>query len=276
MGALYEEMVAGKIPFSNLTYDALIDACARNNEMFRLPPILKDMCQQKIEPNRVTFSTIIKGYCNEGQIEKALELFEDMKRTKDLTPDEIAYNVLIDGCARMGYFEEGIAVMHDMQESGVPPSNYTFVAIAKLGSRSGGPDKAFELCEEVAKNHQINWNVHVYNNLIRACTASGLLQRGLRVFEQMLHKHVHPNMQTYTLLLRSCIRQKAARDAAGLIRAASGLPGAHFRISEFGVAAYQIAGGLDQTLIKETLEGIASFCWNEELAATLRTELQNL
>merc|ERR1712190_416703 len=210
-------------------------------------------------------STIIKGCCN-----------DDMKRSKDLTPDEITYNTLIDGCARMGYFENGIALMHEMQELGVTPSNFTLSVIAKLGSRSSGPDKAFELCEEISKKYQIDWNVHVYNNLIQACTATGLLQRGLRVFEQMIQNQIHPNMRTYTLLLRSCIRQKAARDAAGLIRAASGLPGAHFRVVGFGTEASQILGGLDQGLIREILDGIASYCWNEDLAATLRAELQNL
>merc|ERR1712190_256617 len=210
-------------------------------------------------------STIIKGCCN-----------DDMKRSKDLTPDEITYNTLIDGCARMGYFENGFSLMQDMQESGIMPSNFTLSVVVKLGSRSSGPDKAFELCEEISKKYQINWNVHVYNNLIQACTASGLLQRGLRVFQQMLSKQVHPNMRTYTLLLRSCIRAKAARDAAGLIRAASGLPGAHFRIVGFGTEASQILGGLDQGLIREILGGIADCCWNENLAATLRAELQNL
>jgi len=204
------------------------------------------------------------------------ELFEDMKRTKDLNPDEITYNTLIDGCARLGYFENGIALMHEMQESDVQPSNFTLSVIAKLASRSSGPDKAFELCEEISKKYQIDWNVHVYNNLIQACTATGLLQRGLRVFGQMIQNRVHPNMRTYTLLLRSCIRAKSARDAAGLIRAASGLPGAHFRVVEFGTAASQISGGLDQGLLREILGGIADCCWNEDLAATLHAELQNL
>merc|ERR1719464_1560031 len=109
-------MIVEKIQFSLATYNALIDACARNVEMTRVPDLLEEMSSLGINPNIVTYCTILKGYCNEHSIEKALELLEDMKKTMEFQPDEITYNTLLDGCARMGLYERGVGLLHEMQE----------------------------------------------------------------------------------------------------------------------------------------------------------------
>merc|ERR1719195_2558589 len=113
--------------------------------MARVPAILEEMCDQQITPNIVTYSTILKGYCNERSIEKALELLEDMKKTTEFRPDEITYNTLLDGCARVGLYDRGVALLSEMQQEGVRPSNFTLSVLAKLATRSKRPDLAFEL-----------------------------------------------------------------------------------------------------------------------------------
>merc|ERR1719476_764877 len=97
--AVYEEMVAAHIQFSIVTYNALIDACARNGDMARVQPLMEDMARQGIEPNVITYSTIVKGYCQDNRLEKAFELLDDMKKSSCLHPDEITYNTVLDGCA---------------------------------------------------------------------------------------------------------------------------------------------------------------------------------
>merc|ERR1719433_2552099 len=67
--AVHKEMVAEKIQFSITTYNALIDACARSCDMGRIQPLLEEMALQSIEPNIVTHSTIIKGYCQENRLD---------------------------------------------------------------------------------------------------------------------------------------------------------------------------------------------------------------
>jgi pentatricopeptide repeat protein len=234
------------------------------------------MCSQKIMPNIVTYSTILKGYCNERSIDKALELLEDMKKTMEFRPDEITYNTLLDGCARMGLYDRGVGLLRDMEEQGVEPSNFTLSVVAKLASRSRLPDKAFELCEEISHKYHIRLNVHVYNNLVQACTTSGDNQRALNVFEQMLHEKVRPDARTYTLLLRGCISTKQAKDAASLLRAAVGLRGAHPKLAAFGTNSFQLRGELPTEIITEILESISNDCGEKRLAVELARELRTL
>merc|ERR1719145_143564 len=141
-------MVREKLAFSITTYNTLIDACARNCQMVRVPKFLDEMSKLKVEPNVITYSTILKGYCQENRLEKAFQLLDEMKLTKDFRPDEIAYNTLLDGCARHGLFERGMGLLQDMEDAGVAPSNFTLSVLVKLANRSHRVEKAFELCED--------------------------------------------------------------------------------------------------------------------------------
>merc|ERR1719316_1052572 len=100
------------------------------------PKILEDMKVAAISPNIVTYSTIIKGHCQTGDIHTAFELMEQMKKETGLKPDEIMYNSLLDGCAQQNLLDQGLRVLQDMQEAGVQPSNFTLSVLVKLLNRA--------------------------------------------------------------------------------------------------------------------------------------------
>merc|ERR1740116_373232 len=191
---VYEEMRAEKLAVSLAAYNALIDACARSSDMARVPQLLQDMAKDRLEPNIVTYSTILKGYCQENRLDKAFELLQEMKRSTKYRPDEITYNTLIDGCARHGLYEKGVLLLREMQQAGVRPSNFTLSVLVKLATRSRRPQKAFDICKELTQKYNLRLNVHVYNNLLHACTAKQDMQHALQVFEQMLNEKVRPDM----------------------------------------------------------------------------------
>mmetsp|Transcript_92026 Transcript_92026/g.238425 ORF Transcript_92026/g.238425 Transcript_92026/m.238425 type:complete len:1020 (+) Transcript_92026:84-3143(+) len=274
--AVHDEMRAKRMQYSIVTYNALIDACARSGEMSRVSPLLEQMSKDGIEPNVITYSTVIKGYCQDNRVDKAFEVLEDMKRSADFTPDEVTYNTLLDGCARYGMLDRGMALLRNMEGAGVTPSNFTLSVLVKLANRSKRPEMAFELCSELSSKYSIRLNMHVYNNLVHACTAHGNLPRALEVFEQMLGERVRPDVRTYTLLLRSCISSRAASEAVGLLRAGAGLGGAPSRFLPCGSAGAQPKGGLTSELVTEALEGIAISCGKEDLALGLLQDLKGV
>merc|ERR1719203_623870 len=179
------------------TYNALIDACARSCDMTRVPGLLEAMVEQNIEPTVITYSTILKGYCQENRLDKAFDLLEEMKQSSKYQPDEITYNTLIDGCARYGLYDRGVLLLREMQEAGVRPSNFTLSVLVKLATRSRRPEKAFDLCKELAQKYNLRLNVQVYNNLVHACTTNLDMQHALQVLEQMLQEKIRPDVRTY-------------------------------------------------------------------------------
>lgn len=265
-----------QLQFSVTTYNTLFDTCARSGNMKqRLPELLEEMAQLRIEPNLITYSTIVKGHCQENRLDQAFELVEDMKRAKGLHPDEITFNTLLDGCARHGMFDRGMELLQEMQAAGVPPSNFTLSVLVKLAKRSQMVDKAFEVCDDISKKYRLRLNVHVFNNLVHACTSQRDTDRAFGVFRRMLNERVQPDGRTYSLLVRAAIDRSDAEGAAALLRAAAGLPGdSHPLLAGASAAALQLRGGPPAELVSEGLESVARL--SESLALQLVKDMRPL
>mmetsp|Transcript_64432 Transcript_64432/g.155811 ORF Transcript_64432/g.155811 Transcript_64432/m.155811 type:complete len:1019 (-) Transcript_64432:83-3139(-) len=277
---VYEEMVQAQLSFSIVTYNALIDACARAGDMSRVQTFLDGMAQQQIQPNLVTYSTILKGYCQERRMDKAFDLLEAMKKSHQFRPDEITYNTLIDGCAQRGMYDQGMKLLQEMQDAGVKPSTFTLSVLVKLANRGKRPDRAFELVEELATKYRLQPNVHVFANLVHTCTAHGKLDKGLEVLGRMSQQRVRPDLRTYSLLLRACVAAGDVRSAAGLVRLAFGLRGGPPLPQRWGglvaggEGCLKLRDGLPAELVAEVLEGVAR-CGNEDhLAVQLCKDLR--
>jgi len=274
---VYDEMRERKLQFSMVTYNTLIDACARSGDLSRIPSLLKDIDAQGLQCGLVTYSAILKGYCQTNRIDDAFELVNDMMKTTNLEPDEIMYNTLLDGCARQGLYDRGMALLAKMKKSTVCPSNFTLSVLVKMANRSKQLEKAFEICEEMTTEYKFRMNVHVFNNLIQACINHREFQRAVSVLEGMLRERVRPDVRTYSLLLRSCIEERDPTKAAGILRAATGLRDVHPQLLGYGAAAMQPQGGLPSDLVSEIMVGIMDTCarqgTDKSLAAALFADL---
>merc|ERR1719515_120482 len=123
---------------SIVTYNTLLDACARSGRMDQLPIILGDMKAGRVKPNVITYSTMLKGHCQNGNIQAGFAILDQMKKDAHLKPDEIMYNSLLDGCAQNNLVDEGLRLLEEMQNEGVAPSNFTLSILVKLMNRARG------------------------------------------------------------------------------------------------------------------------------------------
>lgn len=270
---VYDEMVARHMKFSMVTFNTLIDACARSGDLSRIPLLLKDIDAQGLKVGLITYGAILKGYCQVNRLNEAFDLVEDMKKTTNLEPDEIMYNTLLDGCARQGLYDRGMTVLDSMKASGVRPSNFTLSVLVKMANRSKKLERAFEMCEELCSQYNFRMNVHVFNNLIQACIQHQEFPRALDVLEHMLQERVKPDARTYSMLLRGCVELKRSEDAGGLLRSAFGLSGAHPCTSKARGASAQPQGGLPGELVSEILLALMDRCRAEDVAASLLVDL---
>merc|ERR1719478_1371357 len=184
------------------------------------------MDKANIKPNVITYSTMLKGHCQRGDIQTGFKLLEQMKTDAKIRPDEIVYNSLLDGCAQNGLVDEGLALLAEMQKEGVTPSNFTLSVLVKLMSRARNLEMAFSLVDEMATKYKFHVNVHVYTNLIQACISNRALGRGLGVLQKMIKERVAPENRSYAILLRASLQQGQFEQASGLLRGALGLDGA--------------------------------------------------
>merc|ERR1719284_601887 len=136
---LYEAMKNQGSACNLVTYNTLIDACARVGDMTKATALFRDMCERGVDPDLITYSTIIKGYCVQGDLEQAIQLFTLMRK-RSIKPDAILFNSILDGCARKQMRTLTEQVLEDMEETKVAPSNFTLSILIKLYGRLGDVD----------------------------------------------------------------------------------------------------------------------------------------
>jgi len=238
--------------------------------MERVPKILADMKTQHIRPNLITYSTMVKGHCQNGDLQTGFLIVEQMRKDAKLKPDEIMYNSLLDGCAQSGLAEDGLRLLGEMQAEGVQPSNFTLSILVKLMNRARRPDQAFSLVEEISKKYNFRPNVHVYTNLVHACVSNRQLARGMGVLEQMIKERIVPDSRTYAILVRGSISSGLFEQAVGLLNGALGLPDC----LPFLRPSTAVCRNLDPVLVNEALAALVDRGHAQTLAVPLLANIR--
>jgi len=216
--------------------------------MARVPQIFETMKSQGVDPDVITYSTLIKGYCSAGHLDCAFQLFDEMKQDAKLCLDEIVYNSLLDGCGRKQQVSKAKEVLADMREAGVTPSNYTLSIMVKFLGRAHHLNDAFSLMEEFRKAYDLTPNVQVYTCLIQACLHNKQVKKALQVHDRMA-KDCRPDSKAYSVLISGCIQHDALKEAVQVARCAYLLPARGLDLQE----SHWLRGppGVDYKVLKE-------------------------
>jgi len=268
--AVFEEISDKKIELSVVMYNTLIDACARCARMDRLPTILESMKAAGVKPNLITYSTMLKGHCQNGDIQTGFSILEEMRKGTNLKPDEIMYNSLLDGCAQGNLVDEGLRLLEQMQTEGVKPSNFTLSILVKLMNRARRLEQAFSLVADITKKYCFHANVHVYTNLVQACVSNQQLPRGMSVLEQMIGERIAPDNRTYAILIRANMSRGFLEQAVGLLKGALGLRDALPSLQQ----SVAVCPNLDSALVNEVLAGLAERGRVKDLALPLLQDIR--
>merc|ERR1719197_1726983 len=204
----------------------MLDACAKCCAMSKASMLLEDMREANVEPDIITYSTIIKGYCLEGDVDRAFSVLEEMKRDDKFTPDEIMYNSILDGCAKEHRVDDALKILDEMKAAGVGPSNYTLSILVKLLGHARRLNQAFSLVEELSKKNGFRPNVQVYTCLTQACVTNRRLEKALALHNTVVaDAGCSIDEKFYAVLARGCLQLHASLKAVDVVRAAYQLPG---------------------------------------------------
>ena len=106
-------------------YNTRVDARARSGCRDRVSALLEEMKKNRVEPDVVTYSTLVKGCCIGGDVDRVSRVMEDMNGEKKYGPDEILCNTLLDGCEKQGRVDDVLQLLDGMRADGVSPPRTT-------------------------------------------------------------------------------------------------------------------------------------------------------
>ena len=177
-------------------YNVLLSALSKSEKVNRVQDVFEELCskEEAIEPDRVTYETLITAHAHVGDFKKADEMFTEMCR-RGFDPTDYAYAARIKAYAKNNLWRESVSILREVENTGMEPS------------------------------------VHVYNATIYACEIAKKWELALTLYSRMEEKGIKPNNVTKALLSKICDegiesfedKQRQAATLSAIVAAAGAL-----------------------------------------------------
>ncbi|CAD6217744.1 unnamed protein product [Miscanthus lutarioriparius] len=203
-----EFFLAGEIKPLTRAYNALLKGYVRIGSLKNAEQVLDEMSQcgvapdeghlqlacgrvhkgwenarRRIEPDVVTWNTLIDAHCKGGRHDRAMELFEEM-RESNCPPGTTTYNIMINLLGEQERWEGVEAMLSEMKEQGLVPNIITYTTLVDVYGRSGRYKEAID-CIEAMKADGLKPSPTMYHALVNAYAQRGLADHALNVVKAM-------------------------------------------------------------------------------------------
>ncbi|KAG8382435.1 hypothetical protein BUALT_Bualt05G0077000 [Buddleja alternifolia] len=183
----FSSILSGIASLSAITWGSLIHCCVLKSGLdghvvvgsalidmyFKCGHIVKAerLFQSLPEKNVVTWNSVISGYAHNGNSKKVIELFEQLKRMKDLEPDEITFLNVLSACwhgrAPLKVAYHHLETMINYYYIDPMPEHCSFMI--RLMGQEGDVSKAKEMINELG----FGYCGMVWKTLLGACVHCG-------------------------------------------------------------------------------------------------------
>ncbi|GAB4847634.1 hypothetical protein Ancab_026695 [Ancistrocladus abbreviatus] len=186
-------------PYNNIIYGLYWE-----NRLEEAVDFLKKM--EKLFPRAIDRSLSILRLCEEGNVENAKKVYEQMTK-EGSTPSILVYSCVIHAFCQHGCVREAFDLMNEMVGCGYLPSPSICNAVISGFCSQGKVTSALKLMEDMVGRGCVP-EVGTYSPLIDVLCKNEDLQGALRIFWQMVGKGIAPDLCTWNALLMCLSKEK--------------------------------------------------------------------
>lgn len=135
-------------------------------------------------PDVVTYSTIIKGLCDRGEMTSAMQLFNSLP-AQGLKPDIVTYNTILEGWAKVGDLEQVETIFKELVATRVKPTCFTLTIMVKFYGRRRLADHVVELVQTLPRVYKFKMDTFAYTATIAACSWNGKLEEAIYYLQEV-------------------------------------------------------------------------------------------
>lgn len=150
------------------------------------------------EPNDVSWSCVISGYCQIGEFEESVKIFKLLK-SKGVVLNSFIYTSIFQACAALADLNLGAQVHADAIKTELVAYLYGESAMISMYSRCGRSDCAYQVFESLENPDTVAWTA-----IICGYAYHGNVIEALSLFNRMQDCGVRPNAVTFIGVLTAC------------------------------------------------------------------------
>jgi pentatricopeptide repeat protein len=180
---LFHEIEDAGLGGSAFTYASLLSGAASIGAIGKGEQIHARVLKSGFESNQCTSNALISMYSRCGNIESALNVFNDMGDR-----NVISWTSMITGFAKHGFASRAIEFFHKMLEVGVRPNEITYIAVLSACSHVGLISEGWKHFNAMYKEHSIFPRMEHYACMVDLLGRSGSLLEALEFVNSMPFK----------------------------------------------------------------------------------------
>lgn len=142
---------------------ALVDMYSKCGRVDYASKLFNSMTQR----NEFSWNSMISGYARHGLGRKAIEIFEEMLRSRE-SPDHVTFVSVLSACSHAGLVERGLEYFEMMPDHGILPQIEHYSCVIDLLGRAGKIDKIKEYIQRMP----IEPNALIWRTVLVACRQS--------------------------------------------------------------------------------------------------------
>ncbi|XP_030522256.2 pentatricopeptide repeat-containing protein At4g14170-like [Rhodamnia argentea] len=158
-----------------------------------------------------SWNTMIMGYGMLGEIETAINLFEEMMND-GVEYDSVSFIAVLSACSHGGLIEKGREYFKEMRCQNLEPTQMHYACMVDLLGRAGLFEEALELIKGLAFKPDVN----IWGALLGACRMHGNIELGCWAADHLFK--LKPDHCGYYVLLSNLFAEAGRWDEADRVR----------------------------------------------------------
>lgn len=213
---VFDEMRRRGVEPNLVTFGTLMKLLCANSDLGKAFSLRRRMEKDfKIKPNAHIYIALIKGLCKVYQLDKAIKLKNEMLRKK-VELDPAVYSTLISAFFKVGRKGEVSGLLDEMRRNGCKPDTVTYNAMIHGFCQAKEIDSAFGALNEMEKQG-CKADVISYNVILRGLCREGKVGEANDLFEDMRRRKCVPDVVTFRTLFDGFCDVKQFKEAARLL-----------------------------------------------------------
>lgn len=144
---VFGNMQKNNMASDNIIYNTVLDGCTRHGRMDLADKLLEDMERFGVAPSNFTLGILVKMYGRRRQLQKAFEVVESLPRRYNFMINAQVRTCLMCACLNNGEMDKAFKVFEDMKSKG-PPDGKAYAALVSGCVRHGQLVEAVRFVEE--------------------------------------------------------------------------------------------------------------------------------
>ncbi|KAJ3673619.1 hypothetical protein LUZ60_005611 [Juncus effusus] len=199
--SLFSELLQSGVEPDIITFTTIISSAKQCNLPSKAVEFFEKMSDFNLQPSNLTRASIIGSYFHSGQSDKALQLYDQIRTEKD--GYQVAFVTMIKNYARAGNYDGALNVFEEMRALEIKPNLIIYNCLLDAMKHANRPWQVKTIYKEMLKNN-FEPDRTTFVTLIRSFSKARYAKDALNIYQQMKEQNIRLDTMLYNHLLSMC------------------------------------------------------------------------